>query len=222
MDWGTNIENFSDPTACFTASDLFIRTGDSVYFENCSKIYDRVTWDFGDGSTSNEINPRHVFKSKGIYTTTLTAIHRKVKRQLTQQIYCGMQVSAEVTFNFSNWNIPASYSGKPYTITIHSTLYKKNSGAINPFTVYNQVNCGFYQVDPFKMTFSLLDENAEYQVKMELAGGYSNPNVPDGYFTEDLGTYYTDFVGVHGTLKSAGSSAIKFATLNYSTVVTIN
>ncbi|MEM6347748.1 MAG: M4 family metallopeptidase [Bacteroidota bacterium] len=36
-------------------------------FENLSKPYDRVLWDFGDGTYSTEINPTHLFAEQGSY-----------------------------------------------------------------------------------------------------------------------------------------------------------
>jgi len=35
--------------------------------------YDTLAWDFGDGSTSAETNPTHVYTAAGVYTVTLTA-----------------------------------------------------------------------------------------------------------------------------------------------------
>ena len=45
-----------------------------VAFTNLSTgSYDGFTWDFGDGNTSNETNPVHIYMNKGVYTVTLTA-----------------------------------------------------------------------------------------------------------------------------------------------------
>ena len=45
-----------------------------VAFTNLSSgSYDGFTWDFGDGNTSNETNPVHIYMNKGVYTVTLTA-----------------------------------------------------------------------------------------------------------------------------------------------------
>ena len=45
-----------------------------VAFTNLSTgSYDGFTWDFGDGNTSNEANPVHIFANKGVYTVVLTA-----------------------------------------------------------------------------------------------------------------------------------------------------
>lgn len=46
---------------------------DSVVFTNLSKNFVNSFWNFGDGSTSTELNPKHAYKSPGIYTVTLSS-----------------------------------------------------------------------------------------------------------------------------------------------------
>lgn len=46
--------------------------GETVSFEALLESGDVVSWDFGDGSTSTEINPSHSYSSVGTYTVTLT------------------------------------------------------------------------------------------------------------------------------------------------------
>lgn len=45
----------------------------TVYFNNTSKKADSYIWDFGDGTTSDEVNPIHKYKSKGVYKVLMTA-----------------------------------------------------------------------------------------------------------------------------------------------------
>ena len=44
-----------------------------VDFESLSIGADNIFWDFGDGNTSNQINPIHTYAIKGVYNVTLTA-----------------------------------------------------------------------------------------------------------------------------------------------------
>ena len=44
----------------------------TVEFTNTSSKTGQVTWDFGDGTTSTEMNPSHKFDKAGIYQVTLT------------------------------------------------------------------------------------------------------------------------------------------------------
>lgn len=47
--------------------------GDSIWFTNQSRASDQFAWSFGDGNSSNEENPRHLFASPGVYEVILTA-----------------------------------------------------------------------------------------------------------------------------------------------------
>ena len=46
---------------------------DSVVFTNQSQLADTYLWDFGDGKTSTDENPYHIYDTTGAYTVTLTA-----------------------------------------------------------------------------------------------------------------------------------------------------
>lgn len=52
------------------ALDYYVVT--PVQFNNTSAKTGSVHWDFGDGSTSTEVNPVHKYESAGIYRVTLT------------------------------------------------------------------------------------------------------------------------------------------------------
>jgi len=45
----------------------------TVQFTNLSDNYDEALWKFGDGKTSNEVHPAHVFETKGVYRIELVA-----------------------------------------------------------------------------------------------------------------------------------------------------
>lgn len=64
------------PEVDFTASDTAIAVDHTVTFTNTTlaggvEILGR-TWDFGDGFTSTEINPKHQYTKTGIFTVSLT------------------------------------------------------------------------------------------------------------------------------------------------------
>ncbi|MEZ4983145.1 MAG: T9SS type A sorting domain-containing protein [Saprospiraceae bacterium] len=50
-------------------------TDSLVVFENLSFNADSVVWDFGDGNTSNEFNPQHIYDTTGIYEVRLTVFN---------------------------------------------------------------------------------------------------------------------------------------------------
>ena len=59
----------------------------SVSFINTSANYDSVLWDFGDGTTSTEINPAHTYTCPGIKQIVLTVTNE----------FCDPDVSDSIT-----------------------------------------------------------------------------------------------------------------------------
>ena len=53
---------------------------------------DQYLWDFGDGTTSNEANPLHVYATEGLYTVTLTATSSTgCTATVTEQVFVSEQ-----------------------------------------------------------------------------------------------------------------------------------
>lgn len=61
-----------DPLAAFTHT---VVSGSEIQFINQSLYASGFFWDFGDGSTSTDNNPVHVYASSGSYNVMLTAAH---------------------------------------------------------------------------------------------------------------------------------------------------
>lgn len=64
-----NVAKF-DPMASFTKQ----LNKDSVRLVNTSNYADNFQWNFGDGNTSQDINPTHVYKTTGKFQITLTSM----------------------------------------------------------------------------------------------------------------------------------------------------
>ncbi len=63
------------PVAAFAASATSGVTPLAVQFADASSgLVTGWSWDFGDGSSSNEVNPSHTFTTPGTYTVSLTAV----------------------------------------------------------------------------------------------------------------------------------------------------
>ncbi|MBU0984006.1 MAG: PKD domain-containing protein [candidate division Zixibacteria bacterium] len=75
------------PTADFTADVTQLCAGGTVAFTDLSRDADSRLWDFGDGTTSTDQHPGHVYPLPGIYTVTLTATNE-----------CGSDVAAKTEF----------------------------------------------------------------------------------------------------------------------------
>lgn len=74
---GTNVGSLNltvvEPPAAPTSDFTFAATGLSVLFTDASVGATSVLWNFGDGSTSTDRNPRHVYAAAGTYVVSLTA-----------------------------------------------------------------------------------------------------------------------------------------------------
>jgi gliding motility-associated-like protein len=60
------------PIANFDANEYEDCAPLEVYFENNSQYGDTYEWDFGDGNTSTEREPSHIFTEPGYYNVSLT------------------------------------------------------------------------------------------------------------------------------------------------------
>jgi PKD repeat protein len=74
------------PTANFTFDPSEVTVYDEVTFTNTSTEADSYAWDFGDGSTSFDANPTHVYKSAGTFTVKLVATNKDGDTEVQKEI----------------------------------------------------------------------------------------------------------------------------------------
>lgn len=84
------------PTAGFTIDPSEITEYDEVSFENTSTDADTYAWDFGDGSTSTETSPTHIYKSAGNFTVTLVATNADGEDESEQSLTVDEHVSSYI------------------------------------------------------------------------------------------------------------------------------
>jgi gliding motility-associated-like protein len=70
-----NISVVDIPTANFTFSPVPPKENTFTQFTNQSTGATNYVWNFGDGDSSNEVNPQHLFNATGTYNVCLTAIN---------------------------------------------------------------------------------------------------------------------------------------------------
>ncbi len=70
-----NYINLSGVNASFTVDKDTLCPGDEVNFTNTSVNAYYLLWNFGDGTTSEQKNPTHIYSQPGTYTVTLKATH---------------------------------------------------------------------------------------------------------------------------------------------------
>lgn len=99
------------PAAQFTANDYSITANQSISFINQSGGQPPLSyrWDFGDGSTSNELNPVHQYADPGIYSVQMVVENEYGRSEAIWQVTVGAPPSADFV-------IPESVAaGEPFT-----------------------------------------------------------------------------------------------------------
>ena len=121
-------------------------------------------WVFGDGNTSTEKNPVHIFNKSGLYSVTLTASNEKGSNALTKTGY--IAVSSTLNIPVSKFSASSTSGKVPFTVsfTDQSTGSPAswkwtfgdggNSTEKNPVHTYNEA--GLYSV---KLTVSNANGN---------------------------------------------------------------
>ena len=66
---------YPQPEPFFQVEEELVFFPDAVKLLNLSKGATSYSWDFGDGKTSDEEEPEHVYELPGVYDITLTAIN---------------------------------------------------------------------------------------------------------------------------------------------------
>jgi len=91
------------PAADFTADTTRPETGQTVTFTDASTGTAPLTyaWDFGDGSTSADQNPTHVYTTAGSYTVALTVTNPKGTDTMTKTGYITVIKAVSLLVNFT-------------------------------------------------------------------------------------------------------------------------
>ncbi|TRX59986.1 PKD domain-containing protein [Fulvivirga sp. M361] len=61
------------PEACFELANSEFKVDDELTFTNCSQNASKFVWDFGDGNSSTQRDPSHIFSQQGDYEVILLA-----------------------------------------------------------------------------------------------------------------------------------------------------
>ena len=113
------------PSADFTAivNDLTVS-----FINRTTGLVDSYAWDFGDGATSSEISPTHVYAAAGTFTARLTAMNSGG----------GTEASLEITVNVpppgapvAGFTIVGSFGVEPHTVLLSDA----SSGVVDEVVV---------------------------------------------------------------------------------------
>ncbi len=117
---------YDRPFAGFNANNVC--DGETVIFTNISSIGTGTlsfVWGFGDGSTSTDINPTHLYLAAGTYNVTLTA---------TSDNGCSRTITKPVVVNATP---TASFTASATAICFGDTITFTNSSSTGTNVVYN-------------------------------------------------------------------------------------
>ncbi|MFM9945097.1 MAG: PKD domain-containing protein [Bacteroidia bacterium] len=120
---------FPNPTANFTVTDRCI--GQTLAFTNTSAGANDVTWQFGDGNSSNSYNPSYTYTNSGTYNVTLNV--KSVNG-------CVNSVSKSVTV-FSGPKVGFSINDNGQCINSNTFVYTDNS-TVSTGTITRAWNLG--------------------------------------------------------------------------------
>lgn len=159
------------PTASFTASTTNAAIGDNIYFTNKSTDAGYYEWDFGDGQTSTDSNPSHVYSSKGVYYVKLTAYSPKGKK--SHEIGMSINVTEATpeepkptaSFNASTTNatVGDNICFTNRSIDAHHYIWDFGDGTTstepNPCHSYSSKGAYYVQLTAYSPTEEKLDES---------------------------------------------------------------
>lgn len=183
-----------DLVASFTASSQCVSTGTSISFTNKSKLnldsmfnkiylfgYNGTTktyaWDFGDGTTSNAVNPTKSYSSAGSYNvrliTSMVGWNASKSDTMNMKVSVGLAASTTNVNNLTcngnktgSFTVTASGGTSPYSYSINGTSYSGTAAfsslVAGTYTVYVKDALGCIATnsvtltEPAALTFSSL------------------------------------------------------------------
>ena len=123
---------YQAPTAMFTSTDVCL--GESAKFTNQSSNASSVTWNFGDGGSSNATNPSHAYAAASSYTVKLTA---------NNPIGCSNEATGTVVVSnnpTADFAAPSGCEGLSTTFTNNSTGATSHSWNFGDGSLSNDEN----------------------------------------------------------------------------------
>jgi PKD repeat protein len=131
VDCGGSCTACAVPVACFTADDSVLANA-SIQFTDCSQNAISYNWNFGDGGTSTDVSPGHIYTANGTYTVTLTVTNTAGSNSTTRTVIVFGYTSADYTGSFSGPEV-CSTSGTFPTYTVQVTANGTYGIVINNF-----------------------------------------------------------------------------------------
>ncbi|MGV6861053.1 MAG: DUF4886 domain-containing protein [Putridiphycobacter sp.] len=123
--------DFTTPIPLFTETTNNLE----VVFNNQSSHAFNYVWDFGDGQSSTDEHPTHLYLQSGTYTVTLTATYCNQSVDFSQDVTVSEPTSAAIN-NTQNQIFSAYYNSNLHRIQIQA--YKPNT-SVKLYTISGQL-----------------------------------------------------------------------------------
>lgn len=144
--------NFINVSANANANYAYNTNGMEASFDNASSFASSYFWNFGDGNTSTDLNPNHVYINSGTYNVTLIALSSSCQSDTIEQ---SVNITAAPVSSFTvNNNVGCEPFGAQFTnlslnnpVSFNWTFEGGNpsiSTEANPSVVF--ANAGTYDV----------------------------------------------------------------------------
>lgn len=122
-------------TAAFSIQNDECEAPCQINFTNESVGGDTYSWDFGDGNSSTDENPSHIYESAGVYTVTLTA---------NESGGGSSMVSHDVTIQSATWSVTRGNTNRAdiaFSVQVNNdgifvAGYERSVSDINQLVVY--------------------------------------------------------------------------------------
>lgn len=154
-----------------TVNFIYSVNGQNVFFQNLSSGGNFRIWDFGDGSTSSELNPNHTYTNSGTYTVTLTESNccgmNQVKKTLTVQPIVIIPTAIFTATTLSGCGpLTSTFSSNSLNATSVSWTFEggnpSSSNSSNPTVVFSTVG-------PHTVTLTATNANGSHSVSQIVA-----------------------------------------------------
>ncbi|MCK5124902.1 MAG: PKD domain-containing protein [candidate division Zixibacteria bacterium] len=124
------------PLTQFTANDTYVCIGDTVTFTDQSIDAETWQWYFGDGGTSTEQNPTHVYTQEGGYDVTLVTENACGEDDEHKPYYIGVAPNPTAEFESHSYHYCSDNEVYFDNYSVEATSYHWDFGDGNTSTAY--------------------------------------------------------------------------------------
>jgi PKD repeat protein len=208
-----------EPYAAFEPNNYSARVNSEIYFYNNSRDADSYLWDFGDGKTSIEEAPSHLYSDTGNYTISLTTFNKNKTKSDKYEIELKIKSREILLYAIEFLSIPSNhfdgslvddYPNLKFNIYLNNdTVYKY------PIVQYNvSLPKSIYLLDEYSINSDLVLDQFDETYTLELfsfasPSTYKSIDTLNFSFNSD-NLNYSDFIyfnskrGTYIALKSRG------------------